>query len=112
MGGPLSRTLHSEDLPGPDTYKNSPAPPVKAPLLRSRLPNQHFEYLCKLPGPGAYCHQSMGTDHYYVNSRFSNQTGAAKMTQKSERMQLDTNTQVGPGECTPPINQMISATLT
>jgi hypothetical protein len=91
--------MHSEDTPGPDTYRNSLTLPTKGPLLRSRLPDQQFEGQCKLPGPGTYCHHSMGTELYYLSSRFANQTGTAKMTQKSERMVLNPNTQMGPGDC-------------
>ena len=70
-------------IPGPGNYKAYSTLEPNTITLKSRLPDKSLDHLKKIPGPGAYGYEELGSERYYVTSKHPNKTGAAKMTQKT-----------------------------
>lgn len=68
--------------------------------MKPRLPDKSQDHLKKVPGPGAYGYEEIGNSKYYVTSKHPNHTGLAKMTQKTTKNTLMSQTiDLGPGHC-------------
>ena len=52
--------------------------------MKSRVPDHSLDYLKKVPGPGSYEYEQLGSARYNVTSKFSNHTnGKISDSQKS-----------------------------
>lgn len=80
-GGPLGHVKHLGKLPSPSAYNNLPIRDLRAPSLKSRLPDREGSQTAKVsnnlsqnPGPGTYAFEEMGQPKYYISSRHRNFT--------------------------------------
>ena len=115
IGGPLRDSVAKKFIPGPGNYNSAYSTLQPTPIaLKSRLPDRSQDHLKKIPGPGAYGYEELGTQKYYVTSRHPNRTNSTKISPSSGHGPLNPHKtiEVGPGQCNHLITKIISIRLT
>jgi len=54
--------------------------------------------MLKVPGPGAYNHEEIGTGSYYITSKYS-YNGGTKISPGKKLEPINRSVSVGPGAC-------------